>query len=373
MNPRSVDFELAAGLVQLNHASFGAPTRAALLRAEERRRAIERDTATALGPELVAGLREQAEVLAREIGAGPGSTALTAGSTEANAALATSLPLAPGDHVLLLDVEYPSVLRAWAVACERAEAVLDVARLALPASADGVLRAVDVAHPATTVVVISAITSSTAAALPVADVAALCRARGATLVVDAAHVVGHAPLDVAALGADAVFGSVHKWLPVPRPVGFLWLAPRLLPVVRPAAVSLTWDSDDPVERFAWRGTWDPAPVLGLADALAEWRAWRRAGELDDATAVADHLDAGLTATGLRPTAEARLRPPRLRAFLADGVGLEELRRALDDAAVRAWTGTAPDGTTTLRVATHVYSERADLDPLAAAVRAALRG
>ncbi len=219
---------------------------------------------------------------------------------------------------------------------------------------------------------ISAITSSTAAVLPVAEVAASCRDRGAALVVDAAHVVGHVPMDVSTLGADAVFGSVHKWLPVPRPVGFLWLAGRLLPVVRPAAVSLTWDSDDPVERFAWRGTWDPAPALGLSEALAEWRGWQRTGELDGAATVAAHLDAGLTAMGLRPTAEAPLRPPRLRAFLADGVGLEDLRRALDDAGVRAWTGPAPDGTTTLRVATHVYSEPADLEPLAAAVSAALR-
>ena len=352
--------------------SFGVPTRAALRRAEARRRAIERDTATALGPGLAAALREQAEALAREIGAGPGSTTLTAGTTEANAALATSLPLAPGDHVLLLDVEYPSVIRAWAVACERAGATLDVIRLPLPATLDGTVAAVDAAHPATTVVVISAITSSTAAVLPVAEVAASCRGRGATLVVDAAHVVGHVPMDVSTLGADAVLGSVHKWLPVPRPVGFLWLAGHLLPVVRPAAVSLTWDSDDLVERFAWRGTWDPAPALGLADALAEWRGWQRAGELDRAATVAAHLDTGLTAMGLRPTAGAALRPPRLRAFLADGVGLEDLRHALDDAGVRAWTGPAPDGTTALRVATHVYSEPADLEPLAAAVSAALR-
>jgi len=372
VNPRCEEFELDPGLVHLNHASFGVPTRAALHRVEARRRAIERDTATALGSALVAGLREQADGLAREIGAGAGSTALTAGSTEANAALATSLPLAPGDHVLLLDVEYPSVIRAWAVACERAGATLDLVRLPLPATRDGAVAAVGAAHPATTVVVLSAITSATATALPVAEVAALCRGRGAALVVDAAHVVGHVPLDVATLGADAVFGSVHKWLPVPRPVGFLWLAPPLRPVVRPAAVSLTWDSDDLVERFAWRGTWDPAPALGLSDALAEWRGWRSAGELDDAAAVAAHLDEGLTAIGLRQTAEARLRPPRLRAFLADGVDLDDLRRALDGAGVRAWTGRAPDGTTTLRLATHVYSEAAELEPLSAAVRAALR-
>lgn len=372
MNPRREDFELDPGLTHLNHASFGVPTREALSRAESRRRAIERDTAAALGPELVDGLREQAACLEQEIGAGPGSAALTAGSTEANAALATSLPLASGDHVLLLDVEYPSVIRAWEVACERAGATLDVVALPLPATVDGVLSTVGATHPATTVVVLSAITSSTAAALPVREVGALCRDRGAVLVVDAAHVVGHVALDVSTLGADALFGSVHKWLPVPRPVGVLWLAPHLRTVVRPAAVSLTWDSDELVERFAWRGTWDPAPALGLSAALDEHHRWRHAGWLDEAAQVADHLDGGLTALGLRPTAAGDLRPPRLRAFLARGLDLGALRRALDGAAVRAWTGSAPDGTAVLRVATHIYHEPVDLEPLAAAVSAALR-
>ncbi len=370
MNQRRSAFGLDLGLTYLNHASFGAPSRAALLRATAEREAIERDTASALGPALDERLREQAGRLAGRLGSEPGSVALVGNATEANAALATSMHLAPGDHVLLLDVEYPSVLRAWQVACERAGAVLDVVPLPLPVTTERVLAAVEGAHPATRVMVLSAITSATAAALPVRAVAGLCRARGTTLVVDAAHVVGHVPLDVAGLGADAVFGSLHKWLPAPRPVGFLWLADHLRDRVRPAAVSLTWDSDDLVTRFGWRGTWDPAPALGLADAITEHDGWRRDGLVRGAEDLADVLAEGLSARGLRPTAEGDLLPPRLRAFLADGVDLTCLRAALDDAAVRAWSGTAADGTTVLRVSTHVYNDPADLRPLLAALDAA---
>jgi isopenicillin-N epimerase len=370
MNQRRSAFELDPSLTYLNHASFGAPTGAALRRAAAERSAIERDTASALGPALDDRLREQAGRLGPLIGAGPGSLALVGNATEANAALASSLRLRPDDHVLLLDVEYPSVLRAWEVACARAGAVLDVMPLPLPATTESVLAALDGAHPATRVVVLSAITSATAAALPVREVAGLCHARGITFLVDAAHAVGHLPLDVAVLGADAVFGSLHKWLPVPRPVGFLWLADHLRDRVRPAAVSLTWDSDDLVTRFAWRGTWDPAPALGLADAIAEHDGWRREGLVQRAEDVADAITEGLSARGLRPTAEAGLLPPRLRAFLADGIDLARLRTALDDAAVRAWSGTAADGTTVLRVSTHVYNDPADLRPLVAALDAA---
>ncbi|MDO8106728.1 aminotransferase class V-fold PLP-dependent enzyme [Isoptericola sp. b441] len=366
------DLAVDPTLVELNHASFGAPTRAALARAQDERARIERDTARGLGPDLTVRLREQARALEALVGADPGSLALTANSTEGHGALTASLPLAAGDHVLLADLEYASVLRGWQVACERVGATADVVPLALPATADQVLATVAAMHPATRVVVLSAITSSTALALPVREVAAICRERGVTLVVDAAHVVGHAPLDVADLGADAVLGSLHKWLPVPRAVGFLWLAPHLRDRVRPAVVSLAWDSEDLVERFGWRGTWDPAPALGLGAAIAEHDAWRAAGDLDRAVELADRLSETLTGLGLRATGTAELVPRRLRAFLVDGVTLPTLRAALDGAGVRAWTGTAPDGTTLLRVSTHVHTAPGDDAALAAGLRTARR-
>lgn len=375
-------FELDPRLTHLNHASFGAPTRAALDAADARRREIERDSTEGLGEGLVERLAPQAAAVEALLGARPGSLALTENSTEGDAALATSLaaalPLRPGDHVLLLDVEYPSVLRAWAVACERAGATCDVARLPLPASAADVLAAVEAAHPATRVLVLSAITSSTALAMPLAAAVGAAHARGMTVVVDAAHVAGHVPVDLEALGADAALGSLHKWLPVPRAVGFLWLAEHLRDAVRPAVVSLDWDAGDLVRRFGWRGTWDPAPALGLADAIAQRAAWDRAGLLEHAVAVSDALDAGLRepgprGVGLRPTAaDPALVPPRLRAYLVDDASLAGLRAALAARRVRAWTGPAPDGTPVLRLATHVYSAAADLAPVLTAVRSALR-
>lgn len=373
-------FELDPGLTHLNHASFGAPTRTALDAADARRREIEHDSTDGLGEGLVERLAPQAAAVEALLGARPGSLALTENSTEGDAALATSLgpTLRAGEHVLLLDVEYPSVLRAWAVACERAGATCDVARLPLPAGTADVLAAVDAAHPATRVLVISAVTSSTALATPLPAVVAAAHARGMTVVVDAAHVAGHVPLDLEALGADAALGSLHKWLPVPRAVGFLWLAEHLRDTVRPAVVSLDWDADDLVRRFGWRGTWDPAPALGLAEAIAQREDWARAGLLDHAVAVSDVLDAGLReagqrGAGLRPTAaDPALVPPRLRAYLVDGVGLAGLRAALAARRVRAWTGPAPDGTPVLRLATHVYSAAADLAPVLTAVRSAVR-
>ncbi|NIA26289.1 MAG: SufS family cysteine desulfurase [Gammaproteobacteria bacterium] len=56
---------------------------------------------------------------------------------------------------------------------------------------------------------------------PVAEIAALARERGALVVVDAAQLVPHAPVDVAALGADFIAFSGHKMLG-PTGIGVLW-------------------------------------------------------------------------------------------------------------------------------------------------------
>ena len=67
---------------------------------------------------------------------------------------------------------------------------------------------------------------------PAAEIAALCRAAGIPLVLDAAQSLGHAEVD---LGADAVYGTSRKWLAGPRGVGVLCVRPslaaRLTPVL----------------------------------------------------------------------------------------------------------------------------------------------
>jgi len=371
MNGRTGEFLLEPGLTYLNHASFGCPTRTALDHAEAQRRRIELDTAVALGPRLVEDLTRQADAVAAAIGAAAGSVALVENTTAAAGALWASLPWSAATHVFALDVEYESVVRGLEVACARAGATFGVVHLPMPATEEGVLAALAEASPVPTVVVMSAVTSSTAVAMPVRTVARWCSENGAQLLVDAAHVVGHVPIDVANLGAAAVFGSLHKWLPVPRSVGFLWLAQEMRDVVRPAEVSLQWDAADLVRRFGWRGTWDPASALGIGVSLAELADWDRAGALAGAQEVAGRIAAELVALGLKATAAEELTPPRLRGFLVPRVELADVRSALDAGRVRAWTGISAEGVTILRVSTHVYNDAADVESLIAALRSAV--
>ncbi|MCF6736030.1 ergothioneine biosynthesis PLP-dependent enzyme EgtE [Blastococcus sp. KM273129] len=59
---------------------------------------------------------------------------------------------------------------------------------------------------------------------PAREVAALCRAAGVPLVLDAAQSLGHVDVD---LGADVVYGTSRKWLAGPRGVGVLMARPQV--------------------------------------------------------------------------------------------------------------------------------------------------
>ncbi|WP_448062782.1 aminotransferase class V-fold PLP-dependent enzyme [Cellulomonas hominis] len=312
-------------------------------------------------------LHAAADAVAGLLGAEPGSVALVENTTEGAAAVAASVPLGPGDAVAMLDVEYSSVIRMWQERCRVTGAAFELLHLPLPADTSSVLEALEAADSRTSVLVLSTVTSSSALLMPVEGVARWCASRGITLLVDGARVVGQLAGGAPLTGVAAMFGSLHKWLPVPRSVGYLWLCPELRPAVRPAAVSLSWDAEDLVERFGWRGTWDPAPGLGVVRAVEEHTGWLAAGEIATAEALAVEASDVLGAVGLVPTGDASLLPPRMRAFLCPGVELGALRRALDEAGIRVWTGAGADGATILRVATHVYSDSDDLQAVARAV------
>jgi isopenicillin-N epimerase len=367
-------FPLHPDLVMLNHASFGLPTRDLLARAEAIRVELDSDPTVTLGESLLERLDLVIATLADYLGLDPDHTALAPNATACAAAVQQSLPLTSQDVVVILDCEYSCVIRGWQHRCDQVGARARIVRVDLPLpDADTLLTAMTAAagNDRVAVLQVSAVTSSAALRLPVSALAEWGHERGAVVVVDAAHAPGH--VDVTWDGVDLGFGTVHKWLPVPRSVGILWAAPHLAHRIRPAEVSLSFDEARLARRFAWPGTFDPAPWLTVPDAIATHTSWNDTGELDRCTHLADHASDILTSLGAVPTAGPSLLPPRLRAFLLDGVPAPTLRQRLLNAGIRAWTGTHHDTATLLRIATNVYTDTADIDVLANEVMPLLNG
>jgi L-cysteine/cystine lyase len=128
-------------------------------------------------------------------------------------------------------------------------------------------------RPTTRLVAISHVLWTTAARLPVAQVAAIAREAGALVAIDGAQAVGAIPLKVDEIGADFYALSGQKWLLGPEGTGALWVAPSALDRARPSHAGwfgferiapdgdFAWQPD--ARRFETSGFYPPA-VAGFA-------------------------------------------------------------------------------------------------------------
>ncbi len=177
----------------------------------------------AAGRRARALLEDARRAVAAAVGADAADLVFTSGGTEA-VATAVLGAFAPGDvpaHVVTTAIEHPAVTESVARLVARGAAVttLPVPGRAPPdpASLDAAIR------PDTRLVALQWVNHETGLVFPVASYAAVCRARGVPLVVDASQAVGKVPVAVGTLGASAVAFAASK-LGGPHGAGAVWIA-----------------------------------------------------------------------------------------------------------------------------------------------------
>lgn len=169
-----------------------------------------------------AGRRARARVetaraqVAELVGADPTAVVFGSGGTEANAQGVASALAAGGERLIVSATEHPCVAEAAANA--------GVAVEVLPVDANGVidLNWLDAAlqRPGRAVVAIHHANNESGVIQPIAEAAALVRAAGGWLHVDAIQSAGKIAVDIRALDADSLTLSAHK-LGGPQGVGAL--------------------------------------------------------------------------------------------------------------------------------------------------------
>ncbi|MDR2946698.1 MAG: aminotransferase class V-fold PLP-dependent enzyme [Candidatus Adiutrix sp.] len=103
---------------------------------------------------------------------------------------------------------------------------------AVPVDGQGLYAAGDIAKACrkeTVAVVLAHASNLTGNVAPVAEIGRFCRERGLIFIIDAAQTAGLAPLDMEALGADALCFTGHKSLYGPQGTGGLCLSERFTP------------------------------------------------------------------------------------------------------------------------------------------------
>jgi isopenicillin-N epimerase len=272
-------FPLEAGGVYLNHGTVGVTPLAVMRARAAILDEIERHPARFMIRELMnLGLTPPPEaprlrVAAAQVAAflgvvGDGLAFVDNASSGVNAVL-RSFPWQPGDELLIHDQAYGGVARAAAfIARERGATLVSVA-LPFPARDPAeFVRAVERAiTPRTRLALLDHVASETALVLPLAEMAAACRARGVAVLVDGAHAPGAIAVDIAALGVDWYVANLHKWAFAPRSCGVLWAAPERRAALHPGVISWGVTHDDWLQEFDWTGTRDPSPWLAAPAGL----------------------------------------------------------------------------------------------------------
>ncbi len=216
----------------------------------------------AYGREAEAAVERARGQVASLIGAEAREIVFTSGATESNnLALkgAARFHREDRDHVVTLATEYKCVLES-AKALEREGFRVTV----LPVRSDGLvdLQMLEAAlGERTTVVSVMAAHNEIGVLQPIAEVGALCRARGILFHTDAAQAFGKIPLDVNAMSIDLLSISGHK-VYGPKGVGALYVRRR------PRARLAPLMDGGGQERGLRSGTLPTPLIVGLGEAAA---------------------------------------------------------------------------------------------------------
>ena len=179
--------------------------------------------------------------------------------------------LKPGDHVLVSSMEHNAVMRPLtqlaAVGCTFTRVPCDETGALRTEALEGCLT------PRTRAVVMTHASNVCGTLLPIGQVGAFCRAHGLKFFVDSAQTAGVWPIDMAAMGIDALAFTGHKGLLGPQGTGGFLLAEgmaaRLTPLLSGGTGSLSHTEEVPdfmPDRFE-PGTMNLPGIVGLHQGL----------------------------------------------------------------------------------------------------------
>ena len=307
--------------------------------------------------------------LAAFLGVSDDEVGLTRNATEALQLAALGAVLEPGQEVLMTTQEHPAGRRPWELRAAR-EGVR-IREVFIPSPFDSPERVLELVEdaltPETGVLAFCHVTRG-GHLYPVADLCTLARARGIISHVDGAQAIGMFPIDLRELGCDTYSVSLHKWLLGPAGTGALYVRRDTRERI---ASSFAESSVGEVPEYAPGGTADLPVRAGLtaaldfAEALGPELVARRTRYLSDY--LKERL---LTLPGVRilsgPTPATSC--PASTIFEMDGVDALAAVPAIEELASTHIDEHQRDGHNAIRISTHVYNTRMEIDRVVAALQ-----
>jgi cysteine desulfurase len=286
-----------------------------------------------VGESAARGLADARARVATVLGCRAAEVIFTGGGTESNNLAIKGLALADprGRHIVTSAVEHPAVLES----CAYLERFHDFEVTIVGVDGEGMLdlEAFDQAlRPDTTLVSVMYANNEVGSVQPLGEVSRLTRATGVPLHSDAVQAAGWLPLDVDALGVEALTIAGHK-LGAPKGVGALFVRRgiRLEPLLHGGGQ----------ESGRRSGTENVAAIVGLARAL-ELAEQERLLHADTLTHLRDDFIAEIVSTvpGAILTGHPVRRLPGSASFCFAGTSGEAVLLELEQRGITCSSGSA---------------------------------
>ncbi len=332
------------------------------------------------------GYEAAAEKLGHFLGAGAEEIALTHNTTEGINIACWGLPLRRGDEVIMTTHEHVGNAFPW-LNRRKLHGVVLKAFTPAPSADETLSRISALITKKTRAIAVPHIPCTQGQVLPVREICRLAREKGLYSVIDGAHGAGMMPLNLHDIGCDTYAGCCHKWMLGPKGTGFLYVRKAFQETLQPLFVGGGGDT----------GVWNMAasPVKGTEYAASAHRYYggtQNLGLAKGIIAAVDFLEGiGMEAVARRINSLGAYTQERLLAF-GDKVQLltpteERSRAAINGFRINGVKHTgffnqcmaakvriravSENGLDCLRVSTHIYNSRADVDRLMEEIRKAL--
>jgi isopenicillin-N epimerase len=317
--------------------------------------------------------------LARHAGVATGEIAITRGATESLQNLISNYRhVGAGDTVMYGNLDYDAMQYAMNDLAQRRGASVAVVQLPEPASRQNVIDAYDRAlqqHPRTRLLLLTHISHRTGLVIPVAEIVKIAKRRNVDVIADVAQSWGQLDFRIPDLGADFVGANLHKWVGAPLGLGFIYIRAGRLKDIGVHMGDRDFPETD-IRSRVHSGTVNAAAIMTIPSALkfhgqvglAE-RSARLRGMRDQWVRQVLDVPNVQVLTPEEKGMYGGLTSFRIRGKTSFEANVALARALADDYGIFTVARNGPVGGACVRVTPSFFTRSADLDKLAAAIRA----
>lgn len=211
------------------------------------------------------------EVIAQLVEAFGGSAdelTITRNTTESLDTIISGYPWKEGDEVVYAHQDYGSIKNMLELVSRRYKLVQKIVDVPMhPKSDEDILEVyANAITPKTRLVMVSHMINITGQILPVKKLANLAHQKGAEILVDGAHCIGHFTFKIDDLDCDYYASSLHKWLSAPLGSGLLYVKKEHIKKIWPLLAPYELDQKN-IKNLGHTGTHPAATDLAIKHAL----------------------------------------------------------------------------------------------------------